>query len=183
MLDGLATMETSVLSSTFLLTLLLLVGLIFFIRASVKDRTKVVKLLAEQPPDIVLESLKHYFAQRAYLVAAEDATQRQVTLEGFVRPSFLLATFLSGLAAIGGLCLALVLSILLPDLSRLLLSLVLLSPIAGIFYWRQAARPETVRLQVESASQNPVTQSLITVTAHRDELEQLKRSLPLQAVE
>jgi hypothetical protein len=179
---ALTTMETSVLSSTFLLTLLLLIGLLFFIRASVKDRTQVVKLLAEQPQDAALEALKQYFVQRAYLVSVEDAVQRQVTLEGFVRPSLWLAVFLSGLAAIGGLCLALVLSILLPRFSSVLLGFVLLSPIAGIFYWRQAARPEKVLLQAEPASQGNAAQSIITVTAHRDELAQLQRSLPLQAV-
>ncbi|MEQ8754914.1 MAG: cofactor assembly of complex C subunit B, partial [Coleofasciculus sp. G1-WW12-02] len=42
-------MSTPILSSTFLLTLLLAVGLFFFIRASVKDRTQKVQLIAQEP--------------------------------------------------------------------------------------------------------------------------------------
>lgn len=177
-------MDNSVLSSTFLLTLLLLVGLVFFIRASVKDRTQVVKLVSTQPEDSTSQQLMQYFAQRAYRIAAMDDARQQVMFEGLVRPSLFLALFLTGLAAIGGLCLSLVLSILLPQFSSLWLGLVLLSPIAGVFYWRRAARPEKVLLQVEPGQETSIApQTFVTVTAHRDELAELQRSLPLELAE
>jgi hypothetical protein len=176
-------MSASVLPSTFVLTLLLSVGLLFFIRASVKERIEVVKLASEHSEVALLDQLQAYFTQRAYRLAATNAAQLQVTFEGFVRPSLLMATFLTLLAAIGFLCIALMLSILFPNFSGVLLGLTLLSPIAGLFYWRRAARPEKVVLQVEDTSNlESGMGSVVTVTAHRDELAALQRHLPLKVV-
>ncbi len=176
-------MNTTVLSSTFLLTLLLAVGLLFFIRASVKDRTQQVKLIAEEPEESLLKRLQQYFDQRAYRVVAVDAATNQVTFQGFVRPSWLLAIFLTVLAALGLLCLSLVLSLLYPRFTSLFLGLVLVAPAAGVFYWKKAGRIEQVSLSVETEpTQATNTQSLITVTAHRDELQQLQQALKLKPI-
>lgn len=177
-------MDTAVLASTFLLSLLLLVGLIFFIKASVKDRIEEAKFVVNQPEDTLLSHLQTYFSDRAYQVKAIDAALNQVTFEGFVRPSVFLAVFLTLLAGCGGLCLALVLSTVVPKLSYLFLSLVLLSPLAGKFYWNQAGRPEQVVLRLTSPSTaEPLLQHQLTVTAHRDELAELQRALDLQPLE
>lgn len=177
-------MDTSVLASTFLLTLLLLVGLFFFIRASIKDRTETVQLVSNQSEAAIAPQLQQYFLQRAYRVATADASQAQVTFEGFVRPSLFLAIFLTALAAVGVLCLSLVLAILFPQFAGAFLGLVLLSPLAGFFYWRGASRPEKVSLKVEAIAQpSAQPQSLITVIAHRDELAELQRSLSLKPLE
>jgi hypothetical protein len=176
--------NTTILSSTFLLTLLLAVGLFFFIKASVKDRIQQVKLLADEPEESLLTQLQQYFDQRAYRVAAVDAVTKQVTFQGFVRPSLFLAIFLTVLAALGILCLSLVLSFLYPALGNVFLGLVLLAPVAGVFYWKKAGRNEQVSLKVEVASpQVTGTQSLITVTAHRDELQELQQTLKLKPLE
>ncbi len=177
-------MNTTILSSTFLLTLLLAVGLFFFIRASAKDRTQQVKLIAEQPEESILIQLQQYFDRRAYRIAAVDAKQNQVTFQGFVRPSWFLAIFLSLLAFCGFLCLALVLAILFPPFAKIFLGLVLLSPAAGVFYWKKAGRSEQVSLKVETfAGVEKETRSLITVIAHRDELAQLQQELQLKPCE
>lgn len=177
-------MNNAVLPSTLLLTLLLAVGLFFFIRASTKDRIQSVKLVSPQAAASVMAQLQQYFAQRAYQVTGIDAVHNRMTFEGFVRPSLFLAVFLTLLAAIGLLCLALVLSILLPNFGAIFLALVLLAPAAGVFYWKKAGRPEQVSLKVEpqtGASAQP--QSQITVVAHRDELIELQRSLQLMSSE
>jgi Cofactor assembly of complex C subunit B len=174
-------MSTSVLDSTFLLTFLLAVGLFFFIRASVKDRTQVVTLSAMQPEETLLPSLKQYFTDRAYQVVQVDAPSNRVLLRGTVRPSWFLAVFLALLAAIGSLCLILVLTMLFPRETPLWLSLFLLSPLAGWFYWQRAGREETVTVQIEPCDDDR-TRSQITVTAHRDEVAALQRSLNLQLV-
>lgn len=98
-------MDNSFLNSTFLLTLLLLVGLFFFIRASIKDRIEVLQIRSDQPQESVLDQLQQYFTDRAYRVAAVDASQQTIRWEGQVRPSWFLAIFLSGLAAVGSSCL------------------------------------------------------------------------------
>ncbi|NJR60778.1 MAG: cofactor assembly of complex C subunit B [Cyanobacteria bacterium CRU_2_1] len=176
-------MQTPILVSTALLTALLAVGLFFFIRASAKDRTEVTKLIAEQQGEPLLEQLQQYFTQRAYRIAAVDAAQNRVTFEGLVRPSAFLAVFLTFLAAIGILCLALVLSFAFPNAAGLPM-LVLLAPLAGIFYWRSARRPEQVSLQVEALSDaDTPPRSLLVVTAHRDELAEMQRSLSLKPFE
>ncbi|MCY6491491.1 cofactor assembly of complex C subunit B [Leptolyngbya sp. GGD] len=171
-------MNQPIIASTFLLTVLLMIGLFFFIRASVKDRTQEVRLLSEQPEDSLMVQLRQYFGQRSYRVAAIDADLNQVTFEGVVRPSVFLAVFLSLLASVGALCFALVLTMVLPDGSNFWWGLLLVSPLAGVFYWKGAERVEQVSLKLEGGTD---ARSVITVRAHRDELAELQRSLELQA--
>ncbi|MDY7014266.1 MAG: cofactor assembly of complex C subunit B [Cyanobacteriota bacterium] len=177
-------MNTPVLSSTFFLTLLLLVGLVFFIRASVKERIQQAQSIADLSEEALLSQLQTYFEQRAYRIAAVDAEQQQVTFQGKVRPSVFLAVFLTFLAICGVGCLALVLSFLYPTLTAVWLSLILLSPLAGWFYWRKAGRVERVLLKVERIEREPgqSPQSLMTAIAHRDELAQLQKALSLSPV-
>lgn len=181
-------MQNPILISTALLTVLLSVGLVFFIRASAKDRTEVAQFVAEQQGEPLFEQLQQYFTQRSYRISAVDAAQNQVKYTGFVRPSAFLAVFLSGLAAIGIFCLSLVLGFLFPGAAQVFPGLVLLAPIAGVFYWRKAGRQEEVLLQVsELAATAPGTtqtpQSLLTVTAHRDEVAEMQRLLGLKPLE
>jgi len=175
-------MDLPVLSSTVVLTFLLAVGLFFFIRASVKDRTEVARLVAEGEQVPFLETLQRYFTERSYRLATVNADTNQVTYEGMVRPSWFLAIFLSLLAAVGLLCLSLVLGFIFPMARLFFLGLVLLAPVAGIFYWRRAGRPEQVSLQVESFQTDAASLvNVLTVKAHRDELIQLQRSLNLKS--
>ncbi|WP_341733239.1 cofactor assembly of complex C subunit B [Microcoleus sp. EPA2] len=177
-------MNNPVLPSTFVLTLVLAVGLFFFIKASVKDRTEQVKLASESNQESLLTQLQEYFAQRAYRVAAVDAPNYQVTFEGFVRPSWFLAIFLTLLSAGGALCLGLVLAMLVPQQGQIFLALVLLSPLAGIFYWKKAGRPEQVSLKLESVAESgSQTKSLITVRGHRDELAVMQKALALTPID
>ncbi len=177
-------MSTPVLSSTFFLTLLLLVGLVFFIRASVKDRTQVAQFVSPLPEESLVGQLRQYFLQRTYVLTDQGNEPNQLAFEGIVRPSIFLAIFLTSLAAIAALCIALVLSILFPALSGLFWGLIAIAPLAGLFYWRKAKRPETVLLKVESAGPKCTPdQRLITVTGHRDEIFELQRTLALVSAE
>ncbi|TBR58151.1 hypothetical protein B4U84_19620 [Westiellopsis prolifica IICB1] len=173
-------MDTAILPSTLMLTLLLSVGLFFFIRASTKDRTEVAQLVSEQDEATLMSQLREYFRARSYRVAAVDPEQNQVIFEGNVRPSWFLAIFLTVLAATGILCLSLVLSQLFPSLSVFFLGMVLLSPLVGIYYWKKAKKLEKVSLKVETTESESPSSSTITVTAHRDELIELKRVLKLK---
>lgn len=155
-------------------------GLFFFIRASVKDRTQQLRFIAD-PQESILDRLQEYFAGRAYQIAAVDRDRSQVTWQGYVQPSKFLAVFLTFLAALGLLCLSLVLSFLFPTLGNFFLLVTLLAPAAGFFYWHKAGRIERVLLQVEPSSLEGKTS--IVVTAHRDELIQLQQFLPLKSIE
>lgn len=172
-------MTNTVLSSTFFLTLLLMVGLFFFVRAATKDRTETLEATIGQPPESVQTILQRYFEQRAYQVAKVDAATHQVTFIGWVRPSLFLATFLSLMTAVGAGCLALVLGILFPDYAPEFLGLLALAPAAGLFYWRRAGRTEQVLMTVEPEGTASSASSKMTVIAHRDELLSLKQALSL----
>jgi hypothetical protein len=177
-------MNTPVLSSTFLLTALMFVGLFFFIRASVKDRTQILTFALEQSPLVSIEQLDAYLVKRTYQVTSIDSEHSRTTYEGLVRPSLFLAIFLTLLAAIGALCLALVLLMLVPQASAIAFSPLLLAPLAGVFYWRKAKRPEKVILKVDQLPLGDSTlQTVVKVSAHRDELIELQRSLNLKPIE
>ncbi len=177
-------MGVPVLSSTVFLTVLMLIGLVFFIRASVKDRTQLLSFTSEQPEAVLANQLQKYFTHRAYRVTTVNSEENQITFEGIVRPSVFLAIFLVMLAIVGTLCLSLILVISVPSLSKVAFLPIALSPLAGFFYWRKAKRPEKVVLKLEaSLIDRSTSQSLLTVTAHRDELLELQRSLPLKLVE
>ncbi|WP_016948874.1 cofactor assembly of complex C subunit B [Anabaena sp. PCC 7108] len=173
-------MDTAIVQSTLLLTLLLSIGLFFFIRAATKDRIERAQLLSEQDETTLMNQLKEYFLSRSYQVIAVDREKNQVTFEGFVRPSWFLAVFLTLLAAVGLVCLSLVLSFLFSSQSKFLLLLVLLSPLSGLFYWQKAGRLEKVSLKMETIQGEQHSSSKITVVAHRDELAELQRALQLK---
>ncbi len=173
-------MNTPVITTAFLMTVLTFIGLLFFIRASVKDRTKQIKLIPPESETILLSKLQEYFEQRAYQIVAVDPKNQTVTFKGFVRPSWFLAVLLTGLAVSGLFCAALILSSLYPNFSNFSWLLLVLAPVAGIFYWRNAGRWEKILLAVKSES---CDRNLVTVTAHRDELTQLQENLSLQAIE
>ena len=175
-------MDLPIIASTFFLTLLMMIGLFFFIRASVKDRTTQIQLIPSESEDILLKKLQSYFEARAYQLVAVDADKQKITFRGFVQPSLFLAILLSFLAGVGLSCLALVLLLLFPNpnINNFFWLLVLLAPLAGLFYWRKAGRWEEILLQVIS---NQSDRNLIGVTAHRDELIQLQANLSVQTAE
>ncbi|WP_310485584.1 cofactor assembly of complex C subunit B [Chamaesiphon sp. VAR_48_metabat_403] len=175
-------MNNPVLTSTFILTILLAIGLFFFIRASTKDRIEQMVLESNDSEAVLLPQLDAYFTERAYKVASVDRDTEIVTFEGIVRPSIFLTVLLTGLAAIGAMCLALVLSMVLPDAGAALFGLLLVAPLAGWFYWQGSARTEQVRLKVESPS-NPPAATTIKISGHRDELAVFQETLKLSTRE
>jgi Flp pilus assembly protein TadB len=171
------------LASTLVLTVLMMIGLFFFIRASVKDRTEQIKLVAVEPIESILDKLQQYFEKRAYRLIQIDKNEQKLTFEGFVQPSLFLAIFLSFLAGVGLFCLAAVLAWLIPAIGQFSLLLVLLTPVAGIFYWKGAGRLERVLLKVEEyrnqqtqENDKNTTELAIAITAHRDEIAQMQQA-------
>lgn len=171
-------MNNSALISTFSLTVLMMIGLFFFIRASVKERTEQIKLVTQQPESDILPRLQQYFDNRSYRVT--NVEKNIVKFEGFVPPSLFMAIFLSFLAGLGLFSLALVLSFLFPNYGQFMLSLTLLSPLAGVFYWKNAGRSEQVLLKIEAIKPS---ETIVTVRAHRDELIAMEQSLGWQIID
>ncbi|MCG9884779.1 MAG: cofactor assembly of complex C subunit B [Cyanobacteria bacterium] len=169
----------AVVPSTLFLTLLMGIGLLFFIRASVKDRTEIAQFAIDRPEPALRDALRQYFADRGYQPIAVDTERDRVTLEGFVSPSLPLALFLSLLAAIGLGCLGLILVQLLPPYGFAPMAIVLMAPVAGWFYWRKAGRLEQVQIASGPASGDDQPRTL-KVMAHRDEIATLRETLNLK---
>jgi Cofactor assembly of complex C subunit B len=152
----------------------MIVGLVFFIRASTKDRIETLTLTRPVEPLALLRDLTTYFEARAYTIIAAEAEAQRITLRGRVRPSLFLVGFLTLLAAVGALCFALVLANLWPAYGATFLGLLALSPLAGWFYWRGADRDEEICLAIppDAANNSQLESALakVTITAHRDEL-------------
>ncbi len=165
-------MESTVSQSTFFLTMLLGVGLFFFMKAATKDRTEVAEFVTKQSSDVLHQRLLDYFKNRAYKPepACSDATDNWVKLTGFVRPSVFLAIFLASLAAIALMCFALVMATLFSGYGAVFFALVLLAPMAAIAYWKQAKREEQIAFRIDDTVQG----CKLTVRGHRDEIIQLK---------
>lgn len=184
-------LERFVPPSIFGLTFLLFIGLFFFIRASVKDRTETALYETPLGEVALLENLQQYFANRSYRVTTVDPSSGRISLEGKVGASLFLAIFLGSLAGVGLFCLALVLTIAVPQLQSWPFGLLILSPLASWFYWRDATRIEQVSFQVMPPIDNEATQdsqsttsgTYLQVTAHRDELAALASQVPLKRQE
>ena len=163
--------------STLFLTILLFVGLVSFLRGSIRDRTTdAIFAVDKLTDDRLLMQVRDHFRQRAYRVVEINPEREIATLVGQVQPSVFLAIFLTSLAAVGLICLGLVLGILIPDLENLWLWLLVASPIAGIFYWRGTPRERQVYLQL-------LPDAKLKVRAHKDEIAELERSLNLEKIE
>lgn len=184
-------------ASTLLLTTLMVIGLVFFIRASTKDRIEVVQFSSVQEADALRQAVTKYFYSRTYQPSDQpsddlaepiaSASKKSgptiingTTLVGMVSPSLFLAVFLSGLAAVGFACLSLVVATLFPTWGGWLLALVAASPLAGVFYWKKSSRPEKIVLRVDSLQEADQRAngwiSKLTVKGHRDELADLENA-------
>jgi hypothetical protein len=172
-----------VLSSTLLLTLLMGIGLVFFLRAASKDRTTIVEVNSSRPPLEVLEGLNQWLQQRGWQAIAGDPEQQLLRFEGQVEASLPLALLLSGLGAVGAAALGLVLRQLLPSLQFWPLLLVLVGPMAGLLYRRRAQRQESLELLL--LPPQGFVPTTLRLRAHRDELiaieQELGRPLNLQS--
>lgn len=180
--------------STLLLTGLMVIGLVFFIRASTKDRIEVAQFGSVRPAEPLQQDVMTYFQGRSYrpiqrevaatesVSAAESAEGTKgapaaVTVAGFVSPSIFMAVFLSGLAGVGLACLALILMTLFSSLGGGIFVLVAIAPLAGIFYWRKSSRPEAVTFKVAPTSiPDSEFVSTLTVQGHRDEIAELQNA-------
>jgi len=173
----------SITTSTLLLTLLLGIGLIFFLRAASKDRTTIVELRSSRPPLEVLDGLAGWLQRRGWSAVGGDPSSQRLRFEGEVEASPTLALLLGGLATLGAAALALVLCQLLPHTAPWPLLLTLLGPLASVLYRRRARRRESLELRLLDP-EGPVPTTL-RLRAHRDELialeQELGRSLNLRS--
>jgi len=166
-----------VLTSTLLLTVVLMIGLLSFLKSSVKERTTEMLFKSVNfDEDKLLSKVRDHLKQRGYQVIKLESDREAVTLAGKVRPSIFLAVVLVIVASLGMGCLGLVLSILVPffnDNWLTIAEIAIFTAIAsGLFYWNGADRTEEISLQLRP-------NSLLWIRGHKDELTEMQRSLNL----
>ena len=156
-------------SSTLFLTILLAIGLGFFLRAASKDRTTVVDVTSPLPPLEVLKGISFWLEKRGWKKNGGNVEQKLLIFNGNVASSAFLVIFLSCLGGLGAACLGLVLIKLYPSLSWWpLLLAVIGAPLAGIIYRVKSSREES--LEVKLLSSDLSDSSILRIKAHRDEL-------------
>ena len=159
----------SAFSSTLFLTILLAIGLGFFLRAASKDRTTVVDVQSPLPPLEVLKGMSFWLEERGWKKNGGNAEEKLLIFNGNVASSTFLVIFLSCLGGIGSACLGLVLIQLYPSLSwwPLLLAAVG-APLTGFIYRMKSKREESLELKLLSS--DLAESSTLRIKAHRDEL-------------
>ena len=171
-----------VLPSTLLLTLLLATGLVFFLRASSKDRTMTMVISSYRPSLQLLHDLDSWLAERGWHVISTHPEKRHLVYEGHVAASVPLAVLLAFLGCCGGAALGLVIAQVLPNSHLWPLALSLVGLVAVPTYLRRAQRQEQLEIQLLTPDQ--VVPSQLVMRVHRDELlaveNQLGKSLQLQ---
>ena len=98
----------SAFSSTLFLTILLAIGLGFFLRAASKDRTTVVDVQSPLPPLEVLKGISFWLEERGWKRNGGNISEKLLIFNGNVASSTFLTIFLSCLGGLGSACLVLV---------------------------------------------------------------------------
>ena len=164
------------LNSTLLLTILLAIGLFFFLRASSKDRTTVVEISSSQEPVKVLNDLYEWLNLRGWKQIGGDFDQRILIFKGQVVSSKFLAIFLGILGGFGSCALGLVIIQIYPALGWWPILLGLIGgPLSGMVYFKKSAREEKFELRLINKDDDVMT--FLRLRAHRDELISLENEL------
>ena len=159
----------SAFSSTLFLTILLAIGLGFFLRAASKDRTTIVDVQSPLPPLEVLKGISFWLEERGWKKSGGNVEEKLLIFSGNVASSVFLVIFLSCLGGVGSACLGLVLIQLYPSLSWWpLLLAVIGAPLAGIIYRIKSKREESLEVKLLSSDISDI--SILRIKAHRDEL-------------
>ncbi len=162
-------------TSTLILTILLAIGLAFFLRAASKDRTTIVDVSSPLPPLEVLNGISNWLEGRGWKTEGGDPDKKILRFNGNVSYSRSLAIFLSILCSLGGGCLGLVIVQLFHLHEWWPLLFIFIGPFAGLFYITKAKRIEflEIKLLTESEKEN----SIVRLRAHRDELIAMEKEL------
>ncbi|KAJ1442936.1 hypothetical protein B484DRAFT_441841 [Ochromonadaceae sp. CCMP2298] len=122
---------------------------------------------------IAAEVMAYFKALNYEVTAAEDV----IYFKGVMGKSKSQASFLTFCTFVGLGSLALVLSILFPDVGSKAYVITLLSPYAGIYYWNNASREDQVAVKMETSDDEQTTS--ITAQGGKEDLERFAKTLGL----
>tara|TARA_Y100000589_G_C27150159_1_gene628586 strand:+ start:1294 stop:1848 length:555 start_codon:yes stop_codon:yes gene_type:complete len=163
------------LKSTLLLTILLSIGLFFFLRASSKDRTTTIEISTDKDQIESLNIICSWLKLRGWNQVGGNIDQKILTFKGQVISSNSLAIFLSILGGLGSCSLGLVIKQIYPNLNWWPILLGIIGgPISGIIYSKKSQREEKFEFRLLE-TQDKSTR--LRLKAHRDELISLEKEL------
>jgi hypothetical protein len=163
--------------SSLVLTLVLGIGFVFFLRGAGKPRPEEHHYWSADPVDQVGSQMQEYLHNRAYRLIARD-DQGFATFSGRTQASWGLTLFLTGLTAVGLGSLSLLLVVWKPELGSFPWMLVVFAPLAGQSYQQKSRREELIRVRIEDHERGG---SGIQIRGERDELKTLASYLKLES--
>ena len=166
---------------TLFLYLLSLPGLFSLVTRSVKVKPvqKIYEIPGPANPTAVplrqtAAQVMAYFKALNYEVsAAEDV----ITFKGIMGRSNSQAAFLTFCTFVGLGSMALIVSIVLPDLGAKAYLLTLASPYAGIYYWKNAQREDVFKIKMETSDDDQITN--VIAEGGKEDLERFSKTLNL----
>tara|TARA_Y100000589_G_scaffold321291_1_gene352430 strand:- start:67 stop:624 length:558 start_codon:yes stop_codon:yes gene_type:complete len=164
------------LKSTLFLTILLAIGLFFFLKASSKDRTTTVDIYSSKKPIEALDSVCSWLNLRGWQQIKVNSDKKVLTFRGKVIASKFLAIFLSCLAGLGSCALGLVIIQIYPNLQWWPILLGLIGgPLSGVIYSKKSQREELFEFKL--INEDELKPTKLRLRAHRDELIALETDL------
>jgi len=164
---------------TLFLYVLTLPGLFSLVSRSVKISETQKTYDIPGPENPTAKPLKQTAAEiMAYFKALNydvGVTEEVITFKGVMGRSTSQAYFLTFCTFMGLGSLGLVLSILLPDVGAKAYLLTLLSPYAGIFYWNNAQREDTVKVKMETSDDGQTT--AVVAQGGKEDLERFAKTM------
>uniref|UniRef100_A0A2P2JWJ6 Uncharacterized protein n=1 Tax=Rhizophora mucronata TaxID=61149 RepID=A0A2P2JWJ6_RHIMU len=153
-------------------------GLWSLIKRSVKSKivqkTYMSKEERMKAPNWVAGEILSFFTRNNFVVIGRGET---ITFEGMMVPSRSQAALLTFCTCISLASVALVLTITVPDLGNNWFWITILSPLAGVYYWKRASRKEQIKVKMMIADDG--TLSEIIVQGDDQQVEQLRKELQL----
>lgn len=125
-----------------------------------------------------LTQLIYRMCMCTWLLLKVSAAEDVITFRGVMGRSNSQAAFLTFCTFVGLGSMALVLSVLLPDLGAKAYAITLLSPYAGIYYWNNAQRVDEVSVKMETSDDEQT--SSIVARGGKEDLERFSKALALQ---
>ncbi|KAK9108625.1 hypothetical protein Syun_024636 [Stephania yunnanensis] len=152
-------------------------GLWSLIKRSVKSKI-VQKTFVEEgedkAPSQVAGEIFSFFTRNNFNVSDRGET---ITFEGMMVPSRGQAALLTFCTCISLASVALVLTITVPDVGDKWYWLTILSPLAGVYYWKRASRKEQIKVKMMVAEDGKLSE--IIVQGDDQQVEQMRKELKL----
>ncbi|KAK4490542.1 hypothetical protein RD792_001224 [Penstemon davidsonii] len=154
-------------------------GLWSLIKRSVKSKVVKKTFIGEgektkKAPNQVAGEILSFFTRNNFAVSDRGET---ITFEGIMVPSRGQAALLTFCTCISLASVALVLTITFPDVGNNWFLLTILSPLAGVYYWKKASRKEQIKVRMIMAEDG--TLSEIIVQGDDQQVEQMRKELEL----